>query len=80
MDDEGELYIIDRVRDMQTMKSGEKFSPTYIEGRLKFSPFIKDVMVIGAGPIGLGVIAFSFLLGGAAGLALSLLSRHIGSS
>ena len=32
---------------MQTMKTGEKFSPTYIEGRLKFSPFIKDAMVIG---------------------------------
>ena len=47
MDEEGELYIIDRVRDMQTLKSGEKFSPTYIEGRLKFSPFIKDAMVIG---------------------------------
>jgi long-chain acyl-CoA synthetase len=41
------LYVIDRVRDMQTLKSGERFSPTYIEGRLKFSPFIKDAMVIG---------------------------------
>ncbi|MBW6487049.1 MAG: AMP-binding protein [Syntrophobacterales bacterium] len=47
MDEEGELYIIDRVRDMQKLKSGEKFSPTYIEGRLKFSPFLKDAMVIG---------------------------------
>ena len=41
------FIIIDRVRDMQTTKTGEKFSPTYIEGRLKFSPFIKDAMVIG---------------------------------
>ncbi|MBP1714381.1 MAG: Long-chain-fatty-acid--CoA ligase, partial [Deltaproteobacteria bacterium] len=47
MDEEGELYVIDRVRDMQTLNSGGKFSPTYIEGRLKFSPFIKDAMVIG---------------------------------
>lgn len=47
MDEEGELYVIDRVKDMQMMKRGEKFSPTYIEGRLKFSPFIKDAMVIG---------------------------------
>jgi len=47
MDEEGELYVIDRVKDMQTLKCGEKFSPTYIEGRLKFSPFIKDAMVIG---------------------------------
>ena len=49
MDEEGELYVIDRVKDMQTMKNSEKFSPTYIEGRLKFSPFIKDAMVIGNG-------------------------------
>jgi long-chain acyl-CoA synthetase len=47
MDEEGELFVIDRVRDMQTLKSGERFSPSYIEGRLKFSPFIKDAMVIG---------------------------------
>jgi long-chain acyl-CoA synthetase len=47
VDEEGELYVIDRVRDMQTLKSGEKFSPTYIEGRLKFSPYIKDAMVMG---------------------------------
>lgn len=47
MDEEGELFVIDRVRDMQTLKCGEKFSPSYIEGRLKFSPFIKDAMVIG---------------------------------
>jgi long-chain acyl-CoA synthetase len=47
MDDKGELYIVDRVKDMQTLKDGDKFSPTYIEGRLKFSPYIKDCMVVG---------------------------------
>jgi len=47
MDDWGELYVVDRVKDMQTLKSGEKFSPTYIEGRLKFSPYIRDCMVVG---------------------------------
>jgi long-chain acyl-CoA synthetase len=49
MDEEGELYVIDRVRDMQTTRAGERFSPTYIEGRLKFSPYIKDAMVMGHG-------------------------------
>ncbi len=49
MDDEGELYIIDRVKDMMTLRSGEKFSPTYIEGKLKFSPYIKDAWAIGGG-------------------------------
>ena len=47
MDDKGELYIVDRVKDMQTLNNGDRFSPTYIEGRLKFSPYIKDCMVVG---------------------------------
>lgn len=47
LDDKGELYIVDRVKDMQTLKNGDRFSPTYIEGRLKFSPYIKDCMVVG---------------------------------
>jgi len=29
------------------LKGGEKFSPQYIEGRLKFCPYIKDLMSIG---------------------------------
>ena len=49
MDDFGRLYIVDRVKDMQRLENGETFSPTYIEGRLKFSPYIKDCMVVGDG-------------------------------
>jgi long-chain acyl-CoA synthetase len=29
------------------LASGERFSPQFIEGRLKFSPYIRDVMAIG---------------------------------
>jgi long-chain acyl-CoA synthetase len=32
---------------MIKLSSGEKFSPQFIEGRLKFSPYIRDVMAIG---------------------------------
>ncbi|MEE9615921.1 MAG: hypothetical protein V3T90_02815 [Anaerolineae bacterium] len=32
---------------MLTLSSGEKYSPQYIEGRLKFSPYIRNVMSIG---------------------------------
>lgn len=46
-DDEGHLIILDRVKDLLTLKGGEKYSPSYIENRLKFSPYIKDVMVVG---------------------------------
>jgi hypothetical protein len=32
---------------MMTLANGEKFSPQFIEGRLKFSPYIRDVMAVG---------------------------------
>lgn len=46
-DQDGHLIILDRLKDMLELKSGEKYSPTFIENRLKFSPFIKDAMVVG---------------------------------
>lgn len=49
IDEEGHLYILDRIPDMMTLKTGDKFSPTYIEGKLKFSPYVKDAMAIGGG-------------------------------
>ncbi|MBN8618847.1 MAG: AMP-binding protein [Anaerolineae bacterium] len=47
MDDHGHLIYLDRVTDMIELANGEKFSPQYIEGRLKFSPYIQDVMAVG---------------------------------
>ena len=47
IDDDGHLIYLDRVKDMLSLAGGEKFSPQFIEGRLKFSPFIRDVMAIG---------------------------------
>jgi long-chain acyl-CoA synthetase len=46
-DEDDHLIILDRLKDMLQLKSGEKYSPTYIENRLKFSPYIKDGMVVG---------------------------------
>jgi long-chain acyl-CoA synthetase len=46
-DQNGHLIILDRMKDMLTLRGGEKYSPTYIENRLKFSPYIKDAMVVG---------------------------------
>lgn len=45
--DDGHLIYLDRMKDMIALASGEKYSPQYIEGRLKFSPYIRDVMTIG---------------------------------
>jgi long-chain acyl-CoA synthetase len=32
---------------MRELSDGHKFPPQYIEGKLKFSPYIKDVMAVG---------------------------------
>ncbi|MBI5032235.1 MAG: AMP-binding protein [Chloroflexi bacterium] len=45
--DDGHLIYLDRVKDLLQLSTGDKFSPQYIEGRLKFSQYIKDVMVAG---------------------------------
>ena len=47
IDADGHIIFQDRVKNMLTLANGEVFSPQFIEGRLKFSPYIRDVMVIG---------------------------------
>ncbi|OGO17454.1 MAG: long-chain fatty acid--CoA ligase [Chloroflexi bacterium RBG_16_48_8] len=47
IDEDGHLIYLDRVKDLLQLAGGEPFSPQYIEGRLKFSPYIRDVMAIG---------------------------------
>jgi len=47
LDEDGHLIIYDRMKDMLRLKGGGRYSPTYIENRLKFSPYIKDAMIIG---------------------------------
>jgi long-chain acyl-CoA synthetase len=47
VDDDGHLIYLDRVKDMIVLSNGERFSPQFIEGRLKFNPYIRDVMAIG---------------------------------
>jgi long-chain acyl-CoA synthetase len=47
IDDSGHLIFMDRLVHMGELRSGVKYAPQYIEGRLRFSPYIKDAMVIG---------------------------------
>jgi long-chain acyl-CoA synthetase len=47
IDDDHQLIVIDRMDDLKELAGGKKFSPQYTEVRLRFSPFIKDVMVVG---------------------------------
>jgi len=45
--DKGHLVYLDRVDEMIELSDGKKFSPQYTEIRLRFSPYVKDVMVFG---------------------------------
>ena len=47
IDGDGHLLFIDRLEHMGQLSSGIKYAPQYVEGRLRFSPYIKDAMVIG---------------------------------
>jgi len=47
LDKEGHLIVIDRMEDLKSLSGGKKFSPQYTEIRLRFSPYIKDVLVVG---------------------------------
>ena len=48
-DQDGHLLIIGRKEEVIRNKSGEAFSPDFIETRLKFSPFIKEAVIFGEG-------------------------------
>src|SRR5207302_7867912 len=45
--EEGQLVVIDRVKDVLKLADGTQFSPQFIENRLKFSPYVKEAVVIG---------------------------------
>jgi long-chain acyl-CoA synthetase len=45
----GQLVVIDRVRDIAKTSAGDRFSPQYIENKLKFSPYIAEAVVLGDG-------------------------------
>jgi long-chain acyl-CoA synthetase len=47
IDEDGHLIVIDRLKDVLTLSDGTKFSPQFIENKLKFSPYIKEAVVIG---------------------------------
>jgi long-chain acyl-CoA synthetase len=43
----GELVYLERIDDMRQLAGGHRYPPQFIENRLRFSPFIKDVMTLG---------------------------------
>ena len=49
LEEDGHLVVLGRVSEVTYTAGGERYVPNYIENRLKFSPYIKDAAVIGAG-------------------------------
>lgn len=47
--EDGQLVVLGRFSEMVRTASGESYVPTYVENRLKFSPYVKDAAVFGAG-------------------------------
>ncbi|EIO4081352.1 TPA: long-chain fatty acid--CoA ligase [Vibrio parahaemolyticus] len=45
----GHLVVIDRLKDMSETSHGDRYSPQFIENKLKFSPFIAEAVVLGKG-------------------------------
>jgi long-chain acyl-CoA synthetase len=46
-DEDGHLIVIDRAKDVMTLHDGTRFSPQFIENKLKFSPYVKEAVVFG---------------------------------
>jgi long-chain acyl-CoA synthetase len=42
------LVVVDRVKDLATTSAGMRFSPQYIENKLKFSTYIAEAVILGA--------------------------------
>ncbi len=45
--EDGHLIVIDRIKDVMQLADGTQYSPQFIENRLKFSPYIKEAVVVG---------------------------------
>jgi long-chain acyl-CoA synthetase len=47
IDEDGHLVFFDRTNDVAQVLDGTRFAPTYIENKLKFSPYVKEAVVVG---------------------------------
>jgi long-chain acyl-CoA synthetase len=49
LEPDGHLVVLGRLSEVVHTAQGERYIPNYIENRLKFSPWVKDVAVLGKG-------------------------------
>ncbi len=48
-DDKNHLVVIDRIDDLSTTAKGVRFSPQFVENKLKFCPYVAEAVTLGAG-------------------------------
>ena len=49
LEPDGQLVVLGRLSEVVHTARGERYIPNYIENRLKFSPYVRDVAVLGQG-------------------------------
>ncbi len=49
LDADGDLIVLGRVSEVVRTAAGERFIPNFIENRIKFSPYVRNVAVVGTG-------------------------------
>ena len=47
IDEEGFIYIIDRIKDIIITAGGKNITPSELENQMKFSPYISDAVIVG---------------------------------
>jgi long-chain acyl-CoA synthetase len=47
LDDNDHLVVIDRAKDVMLAPDGTRFSPAFIENKIKFSPYVEEAVVFG---------------------------------
>ena len=47
IDEDGYVYILDRLKDIIITAGGKNITPSEIENQLKFSPYVSDAVVVG---------------------------------
>ncbi len=47
IDDDGHLVVIDRAKDVMTTRDGTRFSPAFVENKIKFSQYVGEAVVFG---------------------------------
>lgn len=49
LDERGHLIVLGRVKEVGALQDGTRFAPQFLENRLKYSPYIREAIVLGHG-------------------------------